>query len=266
MFLVQIFLLVFCLAIVAYAQEDTESPWEGLEISGFFDVVSNYDAAALNNSDFSLGQAEVDLEKSVADGVDAAIAIAYDNESAIFGLGAATVDLHLFGREGSHFWKSRGIEHSGIIAGQFDVPFGIDWEVYPSIDRKLISAPLVVENTHGGWNDFGFQFYLASGYFNFVGYAVNGFESMATIQTLNLSTGLWEEEEIDTTPDDAYGGRFGLKPAPFAEFGTSFAVGLNKSRKQEMSIWGVDAEFDMGNALFKGEYIYHEKNKAVALE
>ncbi len=51
----------------------------------------------------------------------------------------------------------------------------IDWNVYLSIDRNIVSGPIAVENIHDFWNDYGIQLYLESRLFNTVVYVTNSF-------------------------------------------------------------------------------------------
>ena len=73
------------------------------------------------------------------------VAIAYNDDESKFELGAAILDLHLFSSNGDNHLKGLQITHSSLQVGLFDVPFGIDYKSYASVDRKLISAPRVVE-------------------------------------------------------------------------------------------------------------------------
>jgi Sec-independent protein translocase protein TatA len=250
---------------LSYAEEEVPA---GLEISGFFDVVNSYDRSDEDNSNFGLGQAEVDLANQVTNNVAVEVAIAYNSDDGLFELGAAIVDIHLFGNGGGNHVNSSFIDHSSIVVGQFDVPFGIDYFSYPSIERKFITAPRVVDMTHEGWNDFGAQFVMDSKYGNFVAYVVNGFEASAEVldQVATLATGVDVFEEVNTTPSNAFGSRIGFKPFSKLEIGSSFAVGLNKSEKSEMTLWGADMYLDFGFLAFKGEYINHSLNRSVAKE
>lgn len=250
-----------------YAEEETESPF-GLEISGFFDVVNTYDRTEGDNTNFGLGQAEIDLANQLADNVAVEIAVAYIPEDGVFEVGAAIIDIDLFSSEGARHVRSSIIDHSSVIVGQFDVPFGLDYFDYASVDRKLISAPLVVDFTHGQWNDFGVQFVMDSKYGNFVAYFVNGFEASAEVidQVATLATGIDVYEDVNTTPANAFGTRVGFKLLSQLEIGSSFAVGLNKSDKSEMSLWGADMQLNFDFISFKGEYINHSLNRSVAKE
>jgi len=220
-------------AIASFAQEEQEA---ALEILGFGDFLY------IGGQDrFELGQVEVDLGYPLDERIDLEIAVALDEGA--FSTGTFTVDFHLFGSEGSHFRPVAGIDPSGIIAGQFDVPFGLDWQVYPSIDRRLASGPVAVENTHDFWNDYGVQGYLETGRLNAVAYAVNGFGYEA------------EEEEVEMNL--ALGGRMGISPLPQLEIGGSAVGFLDENYELDMTLLGADLQFSYGRFSAKGEYLIH---------
>ncbi len=235
---------------------------EDLEISGFFDVVGNYQTSADDKTSFGLGQAELDLENQIADNVAASVAIAYNNTTGGFELGEATLEISLFEDE------NNTITSASVSAGQFDIPFGIDYNVYASIDRKLVSPPLVIDFTHEGWNDFGVQFNMNWQYGNFVAYGVNGFESSYLISdaahalAMSLSIG----DEVNTTPANAFGTRVGLTPVSDLEVGGSLAFGINQSNKSEMLMFGGDLQYAIADFCFKGEYIQHSLNRSIEEE
>ncbi|MEE9555597.1 MAG: hypothetical protein V3W18_15020 [candidate division Zixibacteria bacterium] len=219
-----------------------------LDISGFGDVyLVSYQDAALGN-DFIIGQMEVDLETNLAEKTVLGAAIAYDSELESFGLGAFTMDFHLWDQDGGHFRPVNGIDHSGLIAGLFDIPFGVDWNVYPSIDRKMVSAPLTVENTHDGWSDYGLQLYAENHRFNGVIYGVNGFSYEWTDEL---------GEPIDVEMKFAAGGRLGLKVYEHLEVGGSYGSFYSDNDKLDMDLTGVDFQFSQDNFAAKGEYISH---------
>lgn len=219
-----------------------------LEITGFGDIYFvSYQDAALGN-DFSVGEMEVDLETNIADKTVLEAAIAYDSETGSFGLGAFTLDYHFWDQEGGHFNPVNGIDHSGFIAGLFDVPFGVDWNVYPSIDRKLVSAPLTVESTHDGWNDYGVQFYVDNQRVNGVVFGTNGFSYEWTDE-------LGDPVEIEMK--FAAGGRLGINVTEQLELGGSYGSFFNEDSKLDMDLTGADIIFNLNNFSAKGEYISH---------
>jgi len=224
-----------------------------LEISGFGDVFFMSSQSSEINQDFRLGQVEIDIETTINQNTEIAAAVAYDSEEEIFGLGAFTVDFHLWNSEGGHFRPVKGIDHSGIIAGLFDVPFGLDWEVYPSIDRKLVSAPLVVENTHDCWSDYGIQIYAENSMVNGVVFGSNGF-------SYDWTNELGEPVVVDSKL--ALGGRGGIRPLENIELGGSYAGFFNSEDKLDMSMLGADLQFKYLDFSAKGEYIIHKQGIA----
>lgn len=249
---------------VGFAQSGTGVAPE-LEISGFFDVLGSYSRAQENRAEFQLGQAEVDLESELSDRSAVSVAVAYNPDAEAFELGAAELALRIRKpRENSALALD-------LVAGQFDVPFGIDYQFYASADRRLITAPWFYEATGDGWrgwNDVGVRLEGAGERFNFAAYWVNGFEASATIteRVLNLSTGLLEdvETEINTTPRDAFGAHAGYSPLEGLEVGASLALGMNASGKEEMLLRGIDAQYSYQQWSFKGEYASHSVNRSVS--
>jgi hypothetical protein len=209
---------------------------------------------------------EIDLEAPLQPGISFEAAIAFDPENQTFGVGAFLIDFDLFESEGTHVGADEGIDHTGIVAGQFDVPFGIDWHVYPSIDRMLVSPPLVVESTHGLWNDFGIQAYTERQRFNVVGYVLNGFGYSAAYgpqggflgyNGLGYDPADSTITEIEAGVHFAVGGRLGIRVIENLELGTSWAGFFNKDHKNAMNLLGFDAQTQLGDLDIKGEYILH---------
>jgi hypothetical protein len=227
-----------------------------MEISGFFDVVNNYQSSSDDKAEFGLGQAEVDIESELNDRVSTAVAIAYNADESTFELGAAEIGVNLYSDEETF------LSSFDVTAGQFDVPFGIDLNWYPSIDRKLVTGPAVVDLTHGGWNDFGVRFEAASASGNITAYWVNGFEYpvMANadnvdilLEKVGLSVALGDE--VDVPPTNMFGTRLGLTPVPGFELGGSVAMGINDENIDNVNLYGGDIQYSFANLNLKGEYI-----------
>ena len=135
-----------------------------------------------------------------------------------------------------------------VGGGQYDVPFGIDWKVYPSIDRKLVSVPLVVENTHNGWNDLGGYLFAEDDWGNLSAFVANGF--------------CFEGEdcfgdELETENKFSVGGRLGLTPFEQLEIGGSYASIEGQAGSHYMDLIGGDIQFAIGDLEMKAEYIAH---------
>jgi hypothetical protein len=202
-----------------------------LQVGAFGDVYNVRTAQNRVAGRYEVGQLELGLSASVDPRVGVEAAVARDGDA--FALGVFAVDFRLMNAEESFFQAPRAIESLGVIVGQFDVPFGIDWHVYPSIDRLLVSTPLIVEDTHGGWNDYGVQGYLHAGRMNAVVYAVNG------------------------TAEWAAGGRVGLRVGGGVEAGFSLAGFYDRDEQLDSQLTGVDAQWSQGSFAAKGEYIRH---------
>lgn len=220
----------------------------GVEITGFADFGYAARQGEDQPDDYGFGQMEVDLATSIGNCIGVEAAIAYDNETETFGSREFVVDFSLFGSKGNHFYEASGIDHAGIAAGQFDVPFGIDWQVYPSIDRKLVSAPLIVESTHNAWNDYGVQAYLQASQFNAVIFGTNGF-GYQWVDAFSMPI------EIGTKM--ALGGRLGFCPHEWVEIGGSYASFFNEDDENDMDMVGADLQFNYEDLSIKGEYIMH---------
>ena len=200
-------LLLSFLAITADAQENNRP--EGIDFKGFLDLQYN-DSARV----FQWGQLELDFLRKINESVTVEGAIAYNPELESFGIGAAFVDFTLFACKSNFCLITRFFDRAGIIAGQFYLPFGIDWKVYSSIDRKLVTAPLAVEETHGAWNDAGIMFYAEQRYVNLVLYQAN-FEN---------------PNSLDIITRRLSGGRIGITPFEGIEIGGSFARDFRDKR------------------------------------
>ena len=249
--------LLFTALVVAGNDEAQEPISNEIEITGFMDFISAYSNSQADKTNLNLGQAELDLTKVLSNSKSVALAIAYNAEESKFELGMATLDLQVS-------------NYTTFSIGQFDVPFGVDYKTYASVDRKLITAPRVVEFTHEGWNDIGAQIYVENKSGNFSAYIVNGFESSAEIseQVFNIATSLFEEQiiEVNTTPSNAIGGRLGINLLSQLEIGSSIALGLNADNKDEMLLTGFDIQLQYQNLSLKGEYISHSLNRSINKE
>lgn len=220
-----------------------------IDISGFGDL--NSQIVENNSSDqrVQIGQAEIDIEATIGEKVILAIAIAYAPDTETFGLGQFAIDIPLYSNDETHFYYSKEIDRAGFMVGLFDVPFGIDWKVYPSIDRKLISIPLAVEFIHNCWNNYGVQIYAENHYLNSVVYLTNGFDS-----------GIYAQAEIPMSViiDMAMGGRLGFKPFGIIEIGASHATMFDLESRISSILYGADIQIDYKKFSLKGEYLINE--------
>lgn len=209
-----------------------------IQWSGFFDIQYARTASDTVSDEFTYGQFEVDLSMSLTDRISAEAAIAWGDGS--FELGAGFVDVHLWTTEEEHPPRGAFLSHSGLVVGQFDVPFGIDYRVIPSPDRKLVSPPLVNQKTIDSWNDMGVQVYGAGPLGNFVLFGVNGFSD-----------------------GGAYGGRVGVIPVEGIEAGISYAMDRTMGGDTEATVLGLDGSAAVGRVEVKGEFMAMEEEKTI---
>jgi len=233
---------VICSAVKA--QDDHHNPLSGeLEFSGFFDLQYHFNSGG-KSSNYQWGQVELDIAAKMSHCITAEAAIAYDGEAEAFGIGAAFLEFNICGEDESHYIRSRYIDRSGLITGQFDVPFGIDWRVYPSLDRKSISAPLVVEETHGAWNDAG----------------VMAFAEWKLLNVTVFHTAFADPDKPDSilTQEEMNGfagGRIGITPIKGLEMGASYAGSYLPDEPPHARLAGGDFQYNIGSWEFKGEFI-----------
>ena len=71
------------------ADQGVDQVFGELDITGFFDVVGTYQSSQDDQTEFGLGQAEIDVEKQMSDITSIAVAVAYNNEAGSFELGCA---------------------------------------------------------------------------------------------------------------------------------------------------------------------------------
>lgn len=214
-----------------------------ISISGFGDIQYASFGAKNASSVCDVGQLEIDIVTVLKNRITVSAAIAYNAHDQIFGVGEFIIDFQIWGIDEDHFKHTDLFEAAGIAIGQFDVPFGIDWHVYPSIERKLISCPVAVVNTHNGWNDFGVRFYLERADLNLVAFGVNGYEYQS------ITMPFYEKAKM------ALGGRLGIKPFENLEIGGSYAGFINESNTIKRYLTGADLQFKAGQLTFKNEYI-----------
>ena len=204
---------------------------EGIALSGLFDVVHRLpqDRQAENRG-FALGQLELDVESALSPYLSIAGALAYDGEA--IGVGAAYVDLHWMDEWVSHPVHAQAIDHSGVLIGQFDVPFGADYKRVASPDRELVTPPLAVQSTVDGWNDLGVVFYGGSSAWEGHVYFVNG-----------------NRENL------AYGTRLTISLPGFVELGGSYASVMDDSNQVRARLQGGDITFQIEPVKVIAEYM-----------
>ena len=145
-----------------------------IQFSGFADILFVQTLDEPNVSEIRYGQFEIDLSASIRPGISFEGAIALNPATGGFDVGAGFIEIGFAGEEALHPVRGKYLDHFGISVGQFDVPFGIDWQHIASPDRRLVSPPLLNEKSINGWNDIGLNLHTDLGRTTLAGFMVNG--------------------------------------------------------------------------------------------
>jgi len=210
-----------------------------LEFTAFGDFFYRFERPG--DDDFHVGAVELDASLKLTPYVNVSTAIVFDGADDAFGLGAFVIDCGIAGEGDGYVFQSKHLSKSGVSFGRFDVPFGIAYLEYPSVENRLISLPQAVELTHGGWGDIGAQGYAVGAHWTAVGYVVNGPEHPVSA----------EESAPSRT---AAGGRLSAKVDDLIEVGGSAALDF-AAEGPVMGFFGGDVVTTLGPLDLRGEYL-----------
>jgi hypothetical protein len=201
--------------------------------------------------DFHVGAVELDASLKLTPYVTVSTAIVFDGEEDAFGLGAFVIDCGIAGDGDGYVVQSKPIAKSGVSFGRFDVPFGIAYLQYPSVENRLVTLPQAVQLTHGAWNDVGAQGYVVGAHWTAVGYVVNGLEHPL-------------RGNVMAPARSAAGGRVSGKIDDAFEIGASAALDF-ASEGPVMGLAGGDLQGTLGPLNARGEYLVrHVKVEGLA--
>jgi len=203
------------------------------ELTGFFDVYNSYEFQEKDYTGFQINQFEIDISYSYKKCLSLGTALAYHADTEQFELAMAYLHYNIFNEGTMHPRREEESDHSGIIIGKFDLPFGLDYLNFASPDRPVFSAPLVLEKTIGGRNDIGVNYHLVSENYRMNFCVVNGFNDGVA-----LGTG------IKTNVLD------------FLQLGASYTSDFKSADEQANWAGGVDLMAELGPVELKSEYIW----------
>jgi len=209
-----------------------------LEVSGFVDVLGQGQQG--ENTTFGMGAFEIDFESEFSSKVSFEGAVVVEGEEV--GLGQTLVDFKLLNED-----------KLGIQGGLLDMPFGIDYQVFATPDRRLVTPPLVTElMMDGGWGDVGVNLHGSAPRLNCNVYVVNG---------MGEDSGVPVNQITDNNNSKTVGGRLGFLPIKDLEFGFSYAQGpyLDGAARQALSRIGGDIQFAYERLQIKGEFVIGEE-------
>jgi hypothetical protein len=205
-----------------------------MEISGFFDAIGVANFTNTENSRFLINQFELDFSYLHKTHFSVGSALAYNNETENMELAMAFIHYSFDEGPAKHPRRVETYDHSALLVGKFDVPFGLDYLSYASIDRPTLTQPLVMEKTIAGWNDVGVDFHHFAGNLKFDIWALNGFKA---------GVGL--------------GGNIRYRFFPFLEIGVSHSADMDNFFK-DVNDWlsGVDIRIDTETFEIKSEFLW----------
>ncbi len=214
-----------------------------IKLSGFADLVYSSATPTPEDTFVRSNQAELGIETLLSPRVGFFMAPSWDGEA----MSLATAYVQFENHSTDEYVFSRHLTGVGFVAGRFDVPFGIDWLSYPSIDRPLITPPSGVLGTHEGWNADGVMFLGCRKWFNLIVHATGG-------NDLVRETSAGDTEEW--WGRHAEGGRLGVVPLEGLSLGGSAAI-ITAAHHRQRRLLGADAMLRSGRLDMRAEYIDH---------
>lgn len=130
----------------------------------------------------------------------------------------------------------RGDTELVLSGGRMDVPIGSDFEQYAASDRPMVSLPLLVDGTHGGWNAFGAQLVVTGEDYEARFFGAQAFEA-ADPEAAAPSLGAWAR----------------LQLAEGFSTGLSAAAVFDRAGQVQASLGAVDATFEWAGFQAKAE-------------
>lgn len=218
----------------------TTAAFAELEVSGFVDVLTQGQQG--EKTTFGMGPFEIDFVSEFSSKVSFEGAVVVEGEEV--GLGQTLVDFKLLNED-----------KLGLQAGLLDMPFGIDYQVFATPDRKLVTPPLVTElMMDGGWGDVGVNLYGCVPRLNYNLYVVNG-------MGMDEDEGVPVNQITDNNSAKTVGGRIGVLPVKDLELGFSYVQGpyLDGTAEEALSRIGGDIQFAYERLQIKGEFVKGEE-------
>ena len=198
-------------------------------LRGFFDLQHRSKTIGALPVGLSFGQFEVQVAVELNE-------FFYAEGSFALGEGSFEPGSVFFDFSISRLLESKGYSPSfenGLIVGQFDVPFGLDYRCMPSPNRPNITAPLINQRTINSWNDIGASLYHSGRFVN---------------TNLFVLSQTWLGNSI--------GGRIGLMPVSYCEIGVSECKNLSADTLGQRSVQGLDCHLELDFVQIQGEYLF----------
>jgi hypothetical protein len=237
-----------------------------LKVSGFMDGVYAINPRNSREDNAHLNQVEIDLARDFGERATVAVSVWYDQS---FTVGAATISYALRKPpEENAPPASSFVSGWTATAGQFDVPFGLDYFVYTSIARPTVTMPFSVKETHGPWNDLGLLNTITTSVGTWDAYVVRGFESKLWLGEGMVTSDAAEDSASWGTslPSATAGTRLSFTHIPGLEYGGSFARGFASTGRSALTLGGLHATAGWKSLSAKAEAIYCRKGETLRPE
>jgi len=251
------------LAAFFFPEKDSESqtasmPDEdpGPEISGFFDTTAQTKNGS--NQIFHIGVVELDLDRIIHKG-DFAASVALDwfpyGTTPSVQLGAAFIDFHLY--DESIPVRGRIFQDPGfhIQVGQFDLPFGSDYQFFAVTDRLTVTPPMTTTRiqqsganpANGGLNSPGIRTYGKWHQLTYAVYAINSI----------YSSGLAVGGRLGYALDNPY--QLHIRDElPLIDFGLSYLRDMDQSEHLTDELFAADLSFNYHSFRLISEFVRHD--------
>lgn len=223
----------------------------GVQISGFGDIHSYYSDSGQKRMEH--GAFELNASGDFSEKFQGAMALVFSkgNEPTVT---TAFLDFHTMGGRiapRGRLWVEKGYH---VQIGRFDVPFGNDWQFFPSKDSVSISRPLTTDLImDGGYNDAGMRVLGNNGSVNFNGYLLRGFNKGHLVGA-----------RVGLTPfTDPFSLAAAKDPKGF-ELGLSYLRDVTKQWVKNEDAWAVDME--IANGPWRGKFEYMMRRQSPTLE
>jgi hypothetical protein len=235
-----------------------------VEISGYLDGVYSVDLRDGAANRAALHQVDIDLARELNDRASVGLSVYYEESLYI---AAATIAYSPYKAEVAEGAKGPFVTDWTATAGQFDIPFGLDYQVYTSIARETITMPAVVAGSHGGWNDAGLMNTITTGIGTLNLIAVKGFESRVWNGSFPLPPAVSPDNEnwAVCSPSVSGAARLNFTFVPGLQYGGSFVRGWSNGQRA-MTMSGVHTQASWKALSLKAEGIYLRKGESICPE
>jgi hypothetical protein len=235
-----------------------------LEISGYMDASYQHSIRQSDPTQTQIGQVELDVGREL--GGHSRVDLALVQGDGQIEIGWATIAYDWLGgadQDRDGFWQ-----HVASTVGLMDVPFGLDYEVYSSIDRRSVTQPSVVPYTFDSWSDIGALGTFGSRLGVLDVYAVKGFDSRVWTgeEAVNEDVAADDEHWAICSPAISAGARWNMPLNAHVETGLSAAHGWLANQRTAMDLLGAHARFTWSTLALKAEAIQHVHGETLQQE